>query len=438
MSHSLNVSQEFIVTGGNKFFAPELMSRVEQLATSYRNDRLISSSAIDSIVKLVKTDLGLTIEFRVDDQVSGPNAYCIAPVFYGHNVVAAGALGAPSTTDHSDKLFEKIRNSTVDLNKAKVTGALSEYKFTIAVSADLLSDSEFTTAEVTAIILHELGHAFFMLATLGEYCWLNYYLTDGVDVVLGRKPNRYKIELLNSTYLAKHATDAAYLKDLKHTPSEANVRRAILDVTHRQPHNLLTTQVVRGAIKRNEQLADVFVARLGYGVHLATGLARLDRYPGNISGRRFGRTRIKFVFMEVVKLITGVLGITAGVMIASVLPHLGVFIAILTPAILSMDGAFSDQYDNPTERLVKIRRELITQLKSVSFGRLEKDAVVRDIQILDHLLDNRNQFISIWEALGHVLSPGSRREHHRLKHEELLEKLMSNDLFLQAHRFGSH
>lgn len=438
MSHSLNVSQEFIVTGGNKFFAPELMSRVEQLATSYRNDGLINSIAIDSITKLVKSNLGLTIGFRVDDQVAGPNAYCIAPVFHGHNMVAAGALGAPSTTDHSDKLFEKIRSSTVDLNKAKVTGALSEYKFMIAVSADLLSDTGYTTEEVTAIILHELGHAFFILATLGEYCWLNYYLTDGVDVVLGRKPNRYKIELLNGTYLAKHAKDAAYLKDLKHTPSEANVRRAILDVTHRQPHNLLTTQVVRGAIKRNEQLADVFVARLGFGVHLATGQARLNRDPGNISGRRFGRTRTKFLFMEVVKMITGVAGITAGVMIASILPLTGIFIAILTPAILSMDGGVSDAYDNPTERLVKIRRELITQLKSSSFSRLEKDAVVKDIQVLDHLLDGRNQFVSIWESLGHILAPSSRKEHHRLKHEELLEKLMSNDLFLQAHRFGSH
>lgn len=438
MSQSLNVSQEFIVTGGNKFFAPELLSRVEKLVTSFRNHNSIDNGAISSIVKLVKADLGLTIQFRVDDQMPGPNAYCIAPTFYGHNMIAAAPLGAPSTTDHSDKLFEKIRSSTVDLNKAKVTGALSEYEFVIAVSSGLLTETAFTTSEVTAIILHELGHAFFMLATLGEYCWLNYYLTDGVDVVLGRKPNRYKIEMLNNSYLAKHATNAERMKELKHTPTEANVRRAIMETTHRQPHNLLTTQVVRGAIKRNEQLADVFVARLGYGVHLATGLARLDAYPGNISGRRFGRTRTKFVFMEIVKMVAGVLGITVGVMIASVSASLGVFIAVLTPALLSMDGAFSEQYDNPTERLEKIRRELITQLKSVAFSRLEKDAVARDIEVLDQLLNNRNQFISVWEALGHVLSPSTRKEHHRLKHEELLEKLMSNDLFLQAHRFGSH
>lgn len=420
------ISQEFLQVGGNKHTGLLILGQVEALLKHAEQVRMLGNSDMHALQATLREQfkLNITIELSPYDY-SSIRIHTLN--FPGHQGIGARFYQGEPTDISSPALDDKLLTGIVDLDKGQVGGFFSDLPFTLIIPTVLFTATErvFTAEEITALILHEVGHAFFTCATLGEYVWLNYYLADGVDVLLKKKPNRYKVELLNLSYLTKQVSDPALAEKLKNDPSEADLRRALLVACHKDNRNHLTTRVVKGAIKRSEQLADLFAARLGFTRALVTALDKAQRM--SVVGRRYQRNRIQFVLGEVLKLISGV----GSVLLA--FPTAGV--SLLWLIALYYDSYSDANYDNPTERIEKLRRELVTQLRSGAFTPTEKAALDADLKAVDAILKNRNQYDSIWEGLVLVLHPGRRREHHRLKHEQLLEQLLSNDLFVQAHRF---
>lgn len=433
MSEILQVSQEFLKIGGNKQLGALLLAKVETLMERYKTSKFLTQPEMFELNDIIKgsTNLDIKVEYvPTRELVFG----ILVPGFNGHSGTTARRSGAPISLK-SREMQEKVLKSTVDLEKAQVTGEFTKVPFTMLIPEKVFT-GRYTAEEVTAGILHEIGHAFFTLATIGEYTWLNYYLTDGMEVLLGKKPNKYRVDLLNYDYLENQITDQKQREKLIADPSEKNLRRAILEVCHKQPRNHMTNQVTRGAIKRDEQLADVFAMRMGFSRHLATFIDKISREGP--AGKRYARKRGMFVTMEIVKLLKNIIvGTLGAVFTIHTLGLSGIF-ALFYIIGNSIDGDFDKDYDNPTERIVKMRREVVTQIKDAGTSPTEKLALDEDLKVIDQLLDKRNQFESVWESLGYMIAPRARREKHRLKHEELLESLLANDLFVQANRFNQH
>lgn len=434
MSDVLQISQEFLKIGGNRTLGPQLLAKVEHLLEKYSTSKFLTPPEFHDLQDLIQKETGLNIKleyFVCPDMMLG--IFC--PVFSGHNGISGRSeFGSMSMRDKD--LTDNILKSTVDLEKGRVMGEFTKVPFQMLIPS-MLFEGKFSAEELTAGILHEIGHAFFAVATLGEYTWLNYYLTDGMDVLLGKKPNRYKVELLNYDYLAQNVDDQKQREQLLSDPSEKNLRRAVLEACYKQPRNHLTTNVVRGSIKRDEQLADVFAMRMGFTRPLATFMDKVQRSSG-APGKRYLRSRTGFLAMEMVKALSVFTSSLVGVGLAYPTLGLSLFLPLAVHGWVKTDGSGSRVYDNPTERLVKMRRELVTQIKDLAVTPTAKLALDEDLKVLDNLLDKRNQYMSLWEAIGYTLAPGARREHYRLKHEELLEGLLANDLFVQANRFNQH
>ncbi len=428
MSRVLTISQEFLKVGGNLTFAPLVLSQVEHMFDKMRIAKTVSKSDLSDLEQclLKHTNINFSLHLALGHPLQ-LGVYCVR--FHGHS----GAAGkySQSPADISGTVFhEKLLRSTIDLEKAQVTGELSKVPFTMVVPTGLFSASwGLTPEEVTSLLLHEVGHAFYCLATLGEYVWLNYYLTDGIDVLLGKKPNKYRIELLNASYLQAKTTDPDLRKKLEADPTEENLRRAVLVSTLKEPRNHLTGQSVRGMNRRDEQLADMFVSRLGFTRPLASGLVKITRMGS--SGRRFTRSREDFMAMEALKVLVA----TAGVLAAPWTAGVGLLLTLGVISTSVTEAHVHPFYDNPTERLQKLRNDLVSQLKSPEMSEQQRLALDEDIKTLDDILKNHNQYLSLWEVIGFALAPKARRDHQRLKHEEMLEQLLSNDLFVQAHRF---
>jgi hypothetical protein len=432
VSEILQISQEFLKINGNKQLGALLLAKLEGLLERYRTSGFLTTSEFFDVQDIIKetTQLNIRVEYIPSKElVFG----IFTPQQNGHSGTSSPLKTSGST--RTKEMQEKILKSTVDLEKVKVTGAFSEVPFTLIIPEKLFT-GKYTAEEITAGVLHEIGHAFFMLATLGEYTWLNYYLTDGMDVLLGKKPNKYKVELLNYDYITQHVSDDKQREKLLADPTEKNLRRAVLEACHKSQRNHLTTNVVNGAIKRNEQLADMFAMRLGFSRPLATLMDKLDR-EGPI-GRRYTRNRTQFVAMEVIKILKAFWYVFFSVAFASLTFGLSFFIGAVLLVNLPNDSRYDRRYDNPTERLMKMRRELVTQIKDASSSPTAKLSMDEDLKAIDELLDKRNQWMSMWEAFGYMLAPGARREKDRLKHEELLETLLANDLFVQANRYNQH
>jgi len=422
MSEVLQISQEFINIGGSKILGVELLTKVEELCIRVRDKGVtLSQSDYNAITEIIIKRTNLNFKPLVTDTLT-MGVLINEPV--GHSGIS-NFHGDRSTSGKNTEFYDKWMSSTIDLDKVKVTGQFEKVSFYLVLpEADFSGKTGLTPEEITAFILHEVGHAFFSLATLGEYVYLNYYLTDGADVLLGKKPNKYKIDVFDAAYLKKELPKEEVERLVK-DPTEANYRRALLIAHRRSPRTHLVSKA--GSEKRDEQLADMFASRMGFSRHLATGFYKLKKSPSG----RFYRGTAYHTAIEIVKLLFGGFAVAGSLTVPLASP-------ILLYAYVAMefgDSSNGGVYDNDYQRLVKIRQDLIAQLKHASSNPTSRAIIDDDIKVVDNLLKTMKDRTTLVMAMMYLLIPGYRRSRQQLKHEELLESLLNNDLFLQADRF---
>ncbi len=422
MSEHLSVSQEFLTIGGSKALGVELLVLVEQLCTKARDEQLIlPDSAFTPITDLIQKKTQLQMDLEVIEDLD-LGVYVTVPM--GHAGVSGRDKGSMDSGMHPS-FHDKWLKSTIDLDRAKVTGQFTKIPFCLLLPRPFFEGVlDLTPEEITAFILHEVGHAFFSLATLGEYVLLNYFLTDGVEVLMGKKPNTYRVEVLDHAYIKRQLSkDEA--ERLQQDPTEANYRRALLIAHRRTPRTHLVSR--QGGVKRDEQLADMFASRMGFSRALATGI-----YKGTKNrDSRFHRTTLTNLKVETGKFLLAGVAIGGSLMVPVLSPVLVLFYFIVEWA----DSHNGGDYDNDYQRLVKLRQDLVAQLRHTSSSPQYRTKLDDDIKAIDALLKTMKDRNTTMMALGHLLIPGYRRGRQQLKHEELLESLLNNDLFVQAERF---
>lgn len=421
MSKPTTVSQEFIAIGGSKTLGTELLMIVEKLCNEVKEEnKRLDEKDLRQITTLIEKTTNLSMDLEVADD-PGLGIYVLAPL--GHSGVTGGH--SVSTTGEGTAFHDKWLKSTIDLDKVKVTGQFTEVPFCLRLPRAFFEGMfTLTPEEITATILHEVGHAFFNLATMGEYVLLNYYLTDGVEILLGKKSNKYRVDVLDQSYLKKHI-DTEEARRLEVDPTEANYRRALLIAWRREPRTHLVSR--QGSDKRDEQLADMFASRMGFSRPLATALYKLTRSPLS----RHHRGTLLNMTVEVGKFLIGGLAVGGSILVPPLTPYL--LLAYLIVEVVDNNNGVT--YDNDYQRMVKLRRDLIAQIRDVSSASAYRKKLDDDVRAIDDLLKLMKDRTTVMMALSHVLIPGYRRSRQQIKHEELLESLLNNDLFLQAERF---
>jgi len=83
---------------------------------------------------------------------------------------------------------------------------------------------------------------------------------------------------------------------------------------------------------------------------------------------------------------------------------------------------------------MKIRLDLINQLKTVK-DRSLVSPIQADIDALDELLKEYHVGKDLYDYMAELASPRLRREKKLITHEENLEALLNNSLFVEAFRF---
>lgn len=428
MSRLLTVSNEMLNISSKRLLGAEILAIVEKIQDDLKTVGTYSGADIEKLSAVItkRTGIKMKVNMLNEDVL---NAYVCFHLWQGHGgVTYYGDISR--TTEVSGNGFDFTKNTlTVDLDEGKLSGTVLE-----SLAAEMfLYRGLFTNVinlsaeEITAIILHEIGHAFGTYASLGEYIYLNYMLTDGVEVLLGRKPNVYQIEILNRTYLEKVVKDPVVRDQIMKAPTEENLRRAIL-ISHKDvPRHYLGSGSVKHSIKRNEQMADAFASRQGFSRALVTAL---DKIAKDISGS-YTRGRFSFYMAELAKVVGWVATIITMAVPGGQFFAIGFF--IMTLVLMNPDYG---TYDNPTERLLKIRKDMIAQLKVLGKDPVVAKTLTADIEAVDVVMKKYNERRTLFEVVTQFLIHGVRRNAQLIKQEEQLEKLLNNDLFLHAHRIS--
>lgn len=417
MFANYNIALEMLIAGAKNSVCKDIEAWVIECRRIRKNRGVDLTKPTETLAKQIKDKLGINTEIIVvPDDLQVNVGMWSDLVFFGHG-------GSRSHVDPGLKVFLTTRDgiklaTTIDLKTGKVSGGIADHmRFKIVIGTGVLYEVlGFTVTEVTAMMLHELGHCVDTFMHLGEYVYLNYYLTEGIEVLQGKKPNVYKLEMLDEKWLLNNMPEDL-IDDFTNGRSEDTVRKAILTTFKKAPRHHITNNPLASKL-RNEQMADNFVSRLGYSRDLAMALYKIDKYYPDQTERQYSSwlgQMLKIMLMIAVAPITAFM------------------IALYNP----LDDRNTKQtYDKPMERMLKIRRDLIQQLKlvkRVTDGR----SIVEDIEAIDVMLKEYSSHTDIFDSAITLLRPTLRKMQQNLKVEQDLESLLNNDLFLNAFKLNN-
>lgn len=433
---NLTVSMELLTAKAKRPLGLKIETIIQRWLDSKDPVSFYKEKDLKDLSKIVETETGMFVDF-----VISPHTYINA---YARVVVIPGHQGSNYSRDRSNagtdvkgaSAPKDLLKVKIDLDKGYVSGSIYVgLRNRVLLTTGLIKHPTIglTAEEITAVIIHELGHVFNQYMTLGEYVWLNYLLQDGVEVVMGNKPNQYKLEVLSADGLEKWSKDKDLVREVRQEPNEANVRRAILSAHANAPRHHITGGEALLSTAREEQLADLFASRMGYARASVTSQIKTDK----IRSVNYNRSRMAHTAAEAIKVVTSLGAVITGTA-GLVFPILWLPAIAFISVNRSVDfNAGSPSYDRPLDRLLKFRLDLVGQLKLLNDDPEAQKVILDDIKVIDSLTKDFKQHTTAWEMLTSFMLPARRRQRHQRTREQRFERLMNNDLFITAQQLAN-
>lgn len=424
----LNPSLEAAIAyQGESAFFKELTEVVagvrDQLQVSLNN------AYVEKLDVVIQRHTGLTVHTTVIDSPE-LNAAMVVPMLdmnnpfwsiYRDQFPEAEFKRFVSQIQRKNGLMGELKQSEMDLLNGKVTGFFATVKHDMYLFRELLERKSFTDEEIAAIVLHEVGHAFTHLEALFLGCTMNLVLDQAWRELTETTDPVQRMAIARSTAKTigvneKVAEDAAEAK----TQEELTVRylsNVFSDVRS-------TTGASKYEFRLSEFSADRFAARHGAGRHLVTILDKMDKSGwGRYQKHRV--SSIGFVVGEMIKIL-GYVVLTTGMIIPMVI--LG---------WLGLDDPQAKIYDDPGERIDRIRAEMVNALKDRTLPADHQKRIQEDLKQIDALRKTITDRRSFYEWVWGNLTPARRRQQNQMRFQQELERLVNNDLFVKASRFNT-
>jgi len=325
------------------------------------------------------------------------------------------------------KLLKTFENKSgfVNLEKATVGGIFSEYEHPVFMNfVELVRSHDFTVPEITACLLHELGHDF-------NACYYSDRSDRTNQVLANIARNLMNSEKGDIDYIFKELQQITPSATKEAVDKMVNGSRVVAGMTW--------FKTIIGVVKSQldddtysdtsfEQKADNFATRFGYGKALLTSLDKLHKYSPEKSK----------AMLVIIQLVGSVGTIALSISVLSLLGagSLGLALAlcffnfiILT---LSREDVVDYTYDKLKQRYIRVRLDAIDQLKS---PRLKKDqirATLDSIYAMDEVIKETANLKLLPAYISNFIFSGARKADNSITDQQLMEALASNDLFVQA------
>lgn len=330
---------------------------------------------------------------------------------------------------------QELRGS-VDLRNNKVSGVYKELKIALYLPVNVFARKgltvmgsltanpyvDFSDAELAAIILHEVGHAFTYLELLSRTASTNLCLS-----ALARAKaldEEDKDAHVYETVLRSYATQAGLSKNqtqaLENTTSLKQATVVLYDISVEKSQSELGNSVYDNVGR--EFIADQYATRCGAGRDLVIGLEKIRALGDPDAGRNFNQV-INLSLLTVIML-TSVVG--AGIA------------GLITYLIIADQSKGGDYYDNDHIRVRRIRHDLIEKLKNVKMGDADKNECLEAVDEIATVLESIPEAdLTVYERIAKFVRPGFRKDHNYEILQKQLEQLASNELFVKAAKLST-
>ena len=361
------------------------------------------------------------------------NAYVIPLYANKRHVMAGRALKKQlEYTEFEYKEWDKtIKNlkmerGYVDMRNAKVSGVFSTHLHEVGIDmAFFFKVIKFEPRTLVAVLFHELGHAFHMIAMSHRAQIVNVTMEEITRAMYQNKSPReyaYMVKDLEGVVLDKDQVDT--LTNIKERPIFAyQLSKAVMT-------NM--PELNKYADVSNERMADNFASRCGYSTELAKGLSSITPNPSI----HFATTTAQLLsLMYHLAFIIGALLLVTGLAVV------GVLVLLLATAVYIVVGFNSKNadmtYDDSVHRLNSIRMDLIMQIRQ--YKGLSKDAkktLLYAYDSISKLVDKSYSRPSVANAIANLFSSKGRHANNEIEQQRQIERLGANSLYIDGLRLG--
>ena len=423
-----NIIAMELIQQQNDNFPTQLEFQVNRI-----NDKLLSGEykastdigkkeEAQAIVKLVKERIGLNIKL-----ITNSSDAAVLPFYSNnHHIFINKFWRGMFTIKDQEEILKKANNKTgwVDTKKAKLGGIFSEYLTPVYINFNvLLQEYEMLPGEVAAVILHELGHAFYACEYSDRMESTNQVLADIANKLAGDDVNK-------KTYIFKEANKISDNISQKDIDALVDGNRIIAG------YNWF--KIVIGSVKSQmfndkyeessfEQSADNFASRFGYGRQLVGGLDKLLKHYGSLEKMKYGSFAIPFAIQLFYAMLM------CSVIISS--PIVGVLfgaLAIYSGMTIFSQGGKDLTYDELKIRYKRIRHDKIELLKTSELPSEQIKAILEDIYLIDKFMDETYRIYPLIGRIGDLLIPSFKKAKSSITEQQILEELSFNDFFVKS------
>ena len=341
-----------------------------------------------------------------------------------------------------EEIKSKMKTSSVfvDRKKAKIVGLPNEYiAYILHDTYTLIEKIKLSAEELTATLLHEVGHAF----TYIEY---SYRSVANCSVLMDTflenltKKNKTPKESLILSY-DKYSGNKEASKELK-DKNAITATLYILDNFIKE--NFLTLTGSTHPSVDSEQLADQFSGRFDCGENLVSALNKIEEYGikqlKNYYLFQLGMLLVMLLInIGLVVVIGSPAMIVAGLVGVVFLLVLGRLLTFVSSYPQDNDPGYKNTYDSLKRRYARMRNEMIRNLRNIELPDKEyKERLILSIEKVDVFLNSvPDEKVGIIDSLVRFFSKSARHRVEVRLLEQLLEDLSENNLHLAAAKLQS-
>ncbi len=378
------------------------------------------------IEKLVKNRFGFQIKLIHNSELAA-----VLPFYPNKNHIFINEYFRGNfTIDDQEKILKKMtdKKGTINLEKAKVGGVFTEYENQLFINFNsLIKVFNLSSGEITAVILHELGHIFYALEYSNRLESTNQVLANIAAEIGSKKKNK------DLVYIYKE------LKSVNDKVTEEDVDQMVngggIIPGYKWFKNIIQTVETQMKNKKYdetsfEQMADNFASRFKYGRELVTGLDKLHLTFGSDE-----KSLPIYLFSELISLMAFAAFATFTlVFFSGGAIFAGILFGLIT--FLTFRGSGDDikdyTYDQLKVRYNRIRHQYIERLKVLSLPDKVTKVLINQIQEIDEIMDETSKRKYLLTRIANAIFTNARNASNSIDEQILLEDLAHNDLFLKS------
>lgn len=399
---------ESIDTQSNFKVLYELKTEFEKIRKSYKiTDVDIQNS---DLANIINRRFGLNVKVTTEES-SSIHTYILT--LDKNNVIVNDWLRRTQNNLDSSILLgsSNVIKGTVNLETATVSGDFSKILIDIVIGKRyLVKHSIITTLELIAMLLHEIGHIFVYLEMLGRTTKTNYIISEGTKRLLNSQNKEQRIKILTDIENAVNSKIPDKDKLASDIKSEEVYTSVIILSDIKESKRQFNCDIYNN--RMNEHLSDVFVSRFSMSRYLALALDKIYKVTNNRATWS----------EEYNKLINKTNRVNFGY---------ALFLLMNSPSIYNME------YDTPKVRILKIRQQIINNMKLPNLSNAMKAIYLEDYKIVDDIYNKLNDNKTNWDKWYNILFAKAKKEKSEIELNLQIEALYNNPLFKNATELSS-